>query len=130
MDNKKIYINYIILGIGIGIIFSAMIHLVSSGPKNQIQTDAQNWEWAKSEGLYSLKEITDMEENKEYYIFMIDENMTVEFVKKMLIESKICSKIQLEEIDLLKYELNYGLKKIKYGEKIEVIISEIFKIKE
>jgi len=124
MKKNTIHRNYIILGIGIGLFIGGLIASIASINEKQVDVESQHREWAKAQGLYTLKEVTNLE--NEYYLILIQDETDIKSIKKLLIESKLCIDEDLEGINSKLYKLKLGLKKIKTDESIENIIENLF----
>lgn len=124
MKKNTIHRNYIILGIGIGLFIGGLIASIGSINEKQVDLESQHREWAKAQGLYTLKEVTNLE--NEYYLILIQDETDIKSIKKLLIESKLCIDEDLEGINSKLYKLKLGLKKIKTDESAENIIENLF----
>jgi len=124
MKKNTIHRNYIILGIGIGLFIGGLIASIASINEKQVDVESQHREWAKAQGLYTLKEVTNLE--NEYYLILIQDETDIKSIKKLLIESKLCIDEDLEGINSKLYKLKLGLKKIKTDESAENIIENLF----
>lgn len=124
MKKNTIHRNYIILGIGIGLFIGGLIASIASINEKQVDLESQHREWAKAQGLYTLKEVTNLE--NEYYLILIQDETDIKSIKKLLIESKLCIDEDLEGINSKLYKLKLGLKKIKTDESAENIIENLF----
>lgn len=124
MKKNTIHRNYIILGIGIGLFIGGLITSIASINEKQVDLESQHREWAKAQGLYTLKEVTNLE--NEYYLILIQDETDIKSIKKLLIESKLCIDEDLEGINSKLYKLKLGLKKIKTDESVENIIENLF----
>lgn len=124
MKKNTIHRNYIILGIGIGLFIGGLIASIASINEKQVDLESQHREWAKAQGLYTLKEVTNLE--NEYYLILIQDETDIKSIKKLLIESKLCIDEDLEGINSKLYKLKLGLKKIKTDESVENIIENLF----
>lgn len=127
MSSKKMNTILIVLGIGIGMFFSGMLSFFSSVQENIQISENDHEEWAKKEGFYRLKDITEIQENNKHYIIYIDENMSIGELKKILINLKLVTESDLSDIT----EEGYGVVKsemvdIKYRSQNTDIIEKCF----
>ncbi|MCT4660228.1 MAG: hypothetical protein N4A40_00100 [Tissierellales bacterium] len=105
MSSKKVHIALIALGIGIGIFFSGIIVMLSPEEETDEISALEYEKWAEKEGLYRLKDITEIQENSKHYIIYIDENTTIDKVKSILLELKLIDEKALEMISEEEYKL-------------------------